>query len=122
MFGDAGHGIIMLLFGAYMVINEKKFLRKKINSEIWNIFFAGRYIILLMGIFAIYTGLIYNDVFSKSFNIFGSSWSVTQDYKFHLKEHSGEQLNPTYNYSGIPYAFGVDPIWQVSNLYLFGQN
>lgn len=126
MFGDAGHGVIMLLFGAYMCMYEKKLLAKKINSEIWNIFFSGRYIILLMGFFAIYTGMIYNDIFSKSFNIFGSSWSVSQDVNHHLHEHGGEQLDPTYNYSSIPYPFGVDPIWQVLysiykrvNLFLF---
>ena len=40
MFGDIGHGILMLLFALWMVINERKMLRQQLN-EILGMMFAG---------------------------------------------------------------------------------
>uniref|UniRef100_A0A8C9GCT8 V-type proton ATPase subunit a n=1 Tax=Pavo cristatus TaxID=9049 RepID=A0A8C9GCT8_PAVCR len=52
MFGDCGHGAVMLGFALWMVINEESLLAQKSTNEIWNTFFSGRYLILLMGIFS----------------------------------------------------------------------
>nr|XP_033334733.1 V-type proton ATPase 116 kDa subunit a [Megalopta genalis]XP_033334735.1 V-type proton ATPase 116 kDa subunit a [Megalopta genalis] len=115
MFGDAGHGIIMTLFALFMILKEKKFMSQKSKSEIWNIFFAGRYIVLLMGIFSIYTGVIYNDLFSKSMNLFGSSWSIPYDTQTIRDSHS-LQLDPAFesSYKQTPYPMGVDPVWALA--------
>uniref|UniRef100_A0A1E1WEP8 V-type proton ATPase subunit a n=3 Tax=Pectinophora gossypiella TaxID=13191 RepID=A0A1E1WEP8_PECGO len=114
MFGDLGHGAIMAAFGFWMCYKEKPLQAKKIDSEIWNIFFGGRYIILLMGLFSMYTGLIYNDIFSKSLNIFGSSWRNNYNSST-LQENKLLQLNPdSYDYIQKPYAFGIDPVWQLA--------
>lgn len=115
MFGDAGHGVIALSFGLWMCIKEKMLEARKIDSEIWRIFFAGRYLITLMAMFSIYTGLIYNDVFSKSLNVFGSSWHPSHSYKDILSK-KGDMIDPASKeaWYGTPYPFGVDPVWQIA--------
>jgi len=114
MFGDAGHGALMAIFALWMVIKEKPLAAKKIQSEIWVICFAGRYIMLLMGVFSIYTGFIYNDIFSKSMNIFGSAYKVNlTDEEISAVHH--QMLVPNArngHYSQYPYPVGVDPVWQ----------
>lgn len=121
MFGDLGHGVLMSLFAFWMVRYENNCKLKKTRNEIWNTFFEGRYIILMMGLFSIYTGLIYNDCFSKSLNIFGSGWNVKAMFKAGvwndgvLQGNSALTLDP--NVTGVfkgPYPFGIDPIWNLA--------
>jgi V-type H+-transporting ATPase subunit a len=114
MFGDLGHGLIMFLFGLWMVTGERKLAAKKSTNEIWNIFFGGRYIILLMGLFSMYTGITYNDVFSKSMNIFGSKWKINYNQST-IMENPMLQLDPSSNDSieGDIYPWGLDPVWQL---------
>ncbi|OXU18676.1 hypothetical protein TSAR_010511 [Trichomalopsis sarcophagae] len=117
MFGDVGHGLIMFLFGLYMVLQEKKFMAQKSTNEIWNIFFGGRYVILLMGLYSVYTGFVYNDLFSKSMNIFGSSWEIRKVAfpKFsNVTEKKQHLLFPKKSYIDHPYPIGVDPVWALA--------
>uniref|UniRef100_A0A672Q3S6 V-type proton ATPase subunit a n=1 Tax=Sinocyclocheilus grahami TaxID=75366 RepID=A0A672Q3S6_SINGR len=122
MFGDMGHGLLMTCAALYLVIRETRLLAQKSDNEMFNMIFAGRYIILLMGIFSVYTGLIYNDCFSKSLNMFGSSWSVRPmffpkgNWTFEtLDGNSVLQLDPAVpGVFGGPYPLGIDPIWNVA--------
>lgn len=69
-----------------------------------------------MGIFSMYTGFIYNDIFSKSLNVFGSHWSVNYNIST-ISDHKLLQLNPSTNdYASTPYPIGIDPVWQVMNV------
>ncbi|CAL8380574.1 unnamed protein product [Gadus morhua 'NCC'] len=123
MFGDMGHGLLMTSLALYLVIRESRLLSQKSDNEIFNMVFAGRYIILLMGLFSIYTGLIYNDCFSKSLNMFGSGWALAAcsskgegNWTFGtLGENALLQLDPAVPgvFNG-PYPLGIDPIWNIA--------
>uniref|UniRef100_A0A3Q3X878 V-type proton ATPase subunit a n=1 Tax=Mola mola TaxID=94237 RepID=A0A3Q3X878_MOLML len=125
MFGDFGHGALMTCAALYLVLRETRLMAQKIDNEMFNMVFAGRYIILLMGIFSVYTGAIYNDCFSKSLNVFGSGWSVRPmfspqvggNWTFKtLEDNNILQLDPAVD--GVfrgPYPIGIDPIWNIAN-------
>ncbi|KAF8265619.1 V-type ATPase, V0 complex, 116kDa subunit family [Lactarius quietus] len=100
MFGDIGHGTIILASALWMIFNERKWARADLG-EIGGTFFYGRYIILLMGLFSIYTGFIYNDIFSKTLHLFHSGWTFPE------AETGVVHAEP----NGYVYPFGLDPAW-----------
>jgi len=100
MFGDVGHAMVLLLMGAWMVLAEKKLERQLGDSELGGMIFHGRYIVLLMGLFSVYAGLIYNDCFSKSLALFPSMFS------YDWASGASKLVDPDY-----VYPFGVDPLW-----------
>uniref|UniRef100_F1KV19 V-type proton ATPase subunit a n=2 Tax=Ascaris suum TaxID=6253 RepID=F1KV19_ASCSU len=119
MFGDLGHGMVMFLAALFFILKEKQLEAARISDEIFQTFFGGRYVIFLMGCFSVYTGFIYNDVFSKSFNLFGSSWRNIYTKPF-LDEQQPERFlmfTPEYSYYNVsvgPYPMGVDPVWNLA--------
>jgi len=56
MFGDIGHGGLLLITGILMVLFNDKIKRSPLALAS-----SMRYLILLMGIFAFYNGWIYNE-------------------------------------------------------------
>ncbi|KAL5512032.1 VPH1 [Sanghuangporus vaninii] len=99
MFGDIGHGAIISVAALIMIASERKLKHAELG-EMSGTFYFGRYIILLMGLFSMYTGLMYNDIFSKSLHIWHSGWDWV--------ESEGSQEGVA---NGRMYAFGLDPAW-----------
>lgn len=70
MFGDIGHGSLLLVFGIYLLGQQQSLSKSKdVNALI-----SVKYMVTMMGFFALYCGLIYNDFLSMPLNLFGSCW------------------------------------------------
>ncbi|KAK9946995.1 hypothetical protein M0R45_012432 [Rubus argutus] len=107
MFGDWGHGICLLLATLYFIIREKTFSNQKLG-DIVEMTFGGRYVIFMMALFSIYTGLIYNEFFSVPFELFGPSAYACRDPSCRDATTAGlSKVRDTY-------PFGVDPKWHGS--------
>lgn len=98
MFGDLGHGTFLLFFALFLVLREEQLSRTRLN-ELVKMAFDGRYILVLMGVYAAYMGFLYNECMGVPLNLFGVSWF----------DFGGET---TYL---VPYPVGVNPIWKVAD-------
>uniref|UniRef100_A0A8B9REQ2 V-type proton ATPase subunit a n=1 Tax=Astyanax mexicanus TaxID=7994 RepID=A0A8B9REQ2_ASTMX len=125
MFGDVGHGFLMTLAALWMLLEERDPKMRESTNEMWRMIFGGRYLILLMGLFSIYTGAVYNECFSKGLSPLPSGWHLKpmiQHYNWSddtLRENQYLALDP--NVTGVfqgPYPFGIDPIWRLANNHL----
>lgn len=67
-------------------------------NEIISMIFSGRCMLILMGIYAMYVGFLYNDQFSIGVDWFGTTWSFPE----------GETKGV---WSGRVYPVGLDPVW-----------
>ncbi|GBG69770.1 hypothetical protein CBR_g4601 [Chara braunii] len=105
MFGDWGHGILMLIACLALIVNEKKLGSQKLG-DIMEMAYGGRYCILLMAMFSIYTGLIYNEFFSVNLSLFGKS-----AFKCRSPDCSDDSTAGLIQDGHRVYPFGVDPAW-----------
>ncbi|KID91392.1 vacuolar ATP synthase 98 kDa subunit [Metarhizium guizhouense ARSEF 977] len=117
MFGDFGHAMIMLSAALAMIYWEKSL--KKVTFELFAMVFYGRYIALVMAVFSIFTGLIYNDVFSKSMTLFPSAWKYEKPDGW----QPGQTIEAKLNNNGYRYPFGLDYAWHnTENTLLFSNS
>lgn len=93
MYGDVGHGSLMLVAGILLVT-----LVQDPNSVLYRI----KWLIFLMGIFAVYCGLVYSEFFATPLALFKSCYDVESE-KF-------EKVSPD-----CVYPFGLDYIWYLSS-------
>ena len=103
MYGDIGHGSMLLCAGLYLCWNVEKF---RLSQPA---LCMARYMLVQMGIFSVFAGLMYNDLFSVGLPLFESRWEdVHGDGRFTPKE--GVDVTNEGTGRG-PYPFGVDSAW-----------
>lgn len=93
MFGDVGHGGLLLLLGLFLMATHKP---KDKSGGLLATLAPARYLFTLLGAYALYCGLIYNDFMSIPLELFGKSCYT--------------QVGQTVTQDCI-YSFGLDPRW-----------
>eukprot|EP00915_Cephaloidophora_sp_WS-2016_P010400 GHVH01015210.1.p1 GENE.GHVH01015210.1~~GHVH01015210.1.p1 ORF type:complete len:811 (+),score=140.61 GHVH01015210.1:2498-4930(+) len=115
MYGDIGHGLFILAAGLTIIAMYPKM--KGSDDEMVQMFLGGRYMITLMGIFAVYAGFLYNDFFSIGLDLFSSRYVFDHASPAGDKGFWSADLDQNF-----PYPFGFDPVWKGAENELTFQN
>lgn len=113
MFGDIGHGFVLFLVGALLCLFEDVIKKKAPGmAGILGI----RYIFLLMGLFATYAGLIYNDYMAIPIWLYDSCYDITEIHSesHHDPNNHRVPMLATFKKDCV-YPFGVDPAWHLGS-------
>ena len=110
MYGDIFHGSFVCLGGILLCVGSSFFGWKESRNGNLRSFAEARYVVLFMGIFAVYCGLIYNDAMSIMLNGFNTS-----QWGYGLATMGGGDTEVDskvvfFQKNGV-YAFGIDPVW-----------
>jgi len=113
MYGDIGHGLFLFCGGLFLLYKEKENDNAKLG-ELAEGLHSGRYMIAMMGFFAVYAGLIYNDCFSLGLNLFGTRYAFEGQEYGTVEEGAIAENVADYGSAESVYPFGLDPIWHVT--------
>ena len=103
MFGDIGHGGLILLLSIWLVLKKDEILKTMPDLKM---LIKTRYFFLLCGFFAFFNGWIYNDFFAVPLGIFGSCYKNVIDER-------GEKI--AKRKGDCVYPIGLDPKWYVAS-------
>lgn len=98
MFGDICHGFLLFLLSSYMCFFKNSI---ETSKSFLNVLLPSRYLLLLMGLFATFCGICYNDMASIPLDIFGGSCYL---------EGSDKPMEDCI------YPIGIDPRWYRSTV------
>ena len=95
MFGDIGHGLLLFSLSAYICLTKNDMPS---NSPLKAVV-KYRYILLFMGFFSFYSGLMYNDFMSLPLSFFSSCYENVPGSKLTVRKPN------------CVYPIGIDPKW-----------
>jgi len=113
MFGDIGHGFVLFLVGAVLCLLEDVIKAKAPGMEAA---LGLRYLALLMGIFATYCGIIYNDFMAIPLWLWDSCYDLKEIHTESHHDHNDHRVPMI----AIPkpdcvYPVGIDPAWHLGS-------